>query len=73
VPRHLVRTAGQLADNLTCLDVVLPPAALARLDQVSHVVLGFPHDFLASADFILGGMSGQLDPPPGRSARGVPQ
>lgn len=31
---------------------------------------GFPHDFLASADFMLGGMSGQLDLPPGRSAHG---
>jgi hypothetical protein len=29
-----------------------------------------PHDFLASADFTIGGMSEQLDLPPGRSARG---
>jgi aryl-alcohol dehydrogenase-like predicted oxidoreductase len=29
-----------------------------------------PHDFLASADFISGGMSGQLDLPPGRSRHG---
>jgi len=63
-------TAQQLADNLTCLDVNLPPDALARLDQASHITRGFPHDFLASADFTLGGMSGQLDLPPGRSAHG---
>jgi hypothetical protein len=39
--------------------------ALARLDQASHITRGFPHDFLASADFIFGGMSGQLDPATG--------
>jgi hypothetical protein len=48
--------------------VNLPPDALARLDQASHITRGFPHDFLASADFIHGGMCGQLDLPPGRSA-----
>ena len=67
------RTSQQLADNLTCLDVNLPPDVLARLDQASRIILGFPHDFLASADFTLftlGGMSEQLDLPPGRSARG---
>lgn len=70
IPILGARTAQQLADNLTCLDVDLPPDALARLDQASHVTRGFPHDFLASADFILGGMSRQLDLPPGRSAYG---
>ena len=70
IPILGARTAQQLADNLTCLDVNLPPDALARLDQASHITRGFPHDFLASADFILGGMSGQLDLPPGRSAHG---
>ena len=70
IPILGARTAQQLADNLTCLDVNLPPDALARLDQASHITRGFPHDFLASADFILGGMFGQLDLPPGRSAHG---
>jgi aryl-alcohol dehydrogenase-like predicted oxidoreductase len=70
IPILGARTTQQLADNLTCLDVNLPPDALARLDQASHITRGFPHDFLASADFILGGMSGQLDLPPGRSAHG---
>ncbi|WP_336321759.1 aldo/keto reductase [Streptomyces lavendofoliae] len=36
----------QLADNLACLDVELDAAARARLDEVSAVPLGFPHDFL---------------------------
>ena len=56
IPILGARTAQQLADNLMCLDVNLPPDALARLDQASHITRGFPHDFLASADFILGGM-----------------
>ena len=50
IPILGARTAQQLADNLTCLDVNLPPDALARLDQASHITRGFPHDFLASAD-----------------------
>ncbi|GAA2489499.1 aldo/keto reductase [Streptomyces gobitricini] len=37
---------GQLADNLACLGVELDPGAVARLDEVSAVPLGFPHDFL---------------------------
>jgi len=68
IPILGARTSQQLADNLTCLDVNLPSDALASLDEASHITRGFPHDFLASADFIFGGMSGQLDLPPGRSA-----
>lgn len=36
----------QLADNLGCLDVELEDEARERLDEVSAVPLGFPHDFL---------------------------
>ena len=70
IPILGARTAQQLSDNLACLDTELPAAALARLDQASHVARGFPHDFLASADFIFGGMSDRLDLPPGRSHHG---
>jgi aryl-alcohol dehydrogenase-like predicted oxidoreductase len=70
IPILGARTAQQLADNLACLDTELPAAALARLDQASHVARGFPHDFLASADFIFGGLSDRLDLPPGRSRHG---
>jgi aryl-alcohol dehydrogenase-like predicted oxidoreductase len=70
IPILGARTAQQLADNLNCVDVNLPADALARLDQASRITRGFPHDFLASADFIFGGLSGQLDLPPGRSAHG---
>jgi hypothetical protein len=51
-------------------DVGLPQGALARLGQVSHVPRGFPHDFLAGADYTLGGMSARLDLPPGRTRYG---
>ena len=60
----------ELADNLTRLEAELPAAAMARLDQASHVARGFPHDFLAGADYISGGMSDRLDLPPGRSRYG---
>lgn len=70
IPILGARTAQQLAENLDCLNVELPETALARLDQVSHVGRGFPHDFLAGADYVFGGLSGQLDLPPGRSRHG---
>ncbi|WP_437275292.1 aldo/keto reductase [Sorangium sp. So ce375] len=41
------RTVKQLEDNLAALDVRLTDGQRARLDQVSAVELGFPHDFLA--------------------------
>ncbi|MFE5327898.1 aldo/keto reductase [Embleya sp. NPDC056575] len=41
------RTAAQLADNLGALDVDFTAAHLARLDEVSTIALGFPHDILA--------------------------
>ncbi|RST17924.1 aldo/keto reductase [Streptomyces sp. WAC05374] len=42
----------QLADNLGCLDVELDAAAVERLDRVSAVPLGFPHDFLAEPGIV---------------------
>ncbi|HWL86386.1 MAG TPA: aldo/keto reductase [Polyangiaceae bacterium] len=42
------RTLKQLEDNLGALDVSWTDSHRARLDAVSAVELGFPHDFLAS-------------------------
>jgi aryl-alcohol dehydrogenase-like predicted oxidoreductase len=70
IPLLGARTARQLEDNLKCLDVDLPEDAMTRLDHASHVARGFPHDFLAGADYVLGGMSDRLDLPPGRSRHG---
>jgi aryl-alcohol dehydrogenase-like predicted oxidoreductase len=41
------RTPAQLEDNLGALGVDLTAGQLARLDEVSAIPLGFPHDFLA--------------------------
>ncbi len=47
VPILGARKKEQLLDNLGCLEFTLPEEALRRLDQVSQIKLGFPHDFLA--------------------------
>lgn len=58
------RKATQIKDNLTCLNVTLTAEHLQRLNQVSQIELGFPHDFLAS-DLIraqlYGGMFDTID------------
>jgi hypothetical protein len=41
-----VRRASQLRDNLAAGEVEIPNDALARLDAVSAIELGFPHDFI---------------------------
>lgn len=46
VPIIAATKESQLVDNLGCLDVRLDADAVARLDEVSAVPLGFPHDFL---------------------------
>jgi aryl-alcohol dehydrogenase-like predicted oxidoreductase len=54
----------QLQDNLGALNVTLAPEHLARLEAVSGIDLGFPHDFLASnntRDIVFGGTYGQID------------
>ncbi len=47
IPIVGARTAAQLEDSLGACDLVLTPEILARLDAVSGVDLGFPHEFLA--------------------------
>ncbi|NEA87565.1 aldo/keto reductase [Streptomyces sp. SID7958] len=42
------RTPGQLEDNLGALEVDFTGSQLSRLDEVSKINLGFPHDLLAS-------------------------
>lgn len=41
------RTSAQLADNLGALDIEFTEAQRVRLDEVSAVELGYPHDLLA--------------------------
>ena len=51
-----VRTFAQLQDNLGALDVTFSADQIARLDAVSRIDLGFPHEFLASG--VIGTMFG---------------
>ncbi|MGK5682566.1 aldo/keto reductase [Actinoplanes sp. URMC 104] len=41
------RSAAQLEDNLGALEVTLPEAACARLEEATGFVAGFPADFIA--------------------------
>jgi aryl-alcohol dehydrogenase-like predicted oxidoreductase len=52
------RTLAQLEDNLGALDFALSEDQIGRLDAVSRIDLGFPHDFLASPnmDMMFGGV-----------------
>jgi len=45
VPMLGARRCQQLQDNLGALELELTAAELARLEEVSHIQLGFPHDF----------------------------
>jgi aryl-alcohol dehydrogenase-like predicted oxidoreductase len=51
IPIVGARNVQQLKDNLGCLEFVLAPDALTKLDEVSKIELGFPHDFLSSDAF----------------------
>lgn len=46
IPLVGARTEAQLAENLGALDVELTAAQRARLDEVSAITPGFPHDML---------------------------
>ncbi len=53
------RNLTQFEDNLGALSVELSPEALARLDDVSAITLGFPHDFMAETSGWLYGEAGR--------------
>ncbi|GAA5178992.1 aldo/keto reductase [Rugosimonospora acidiphila] len=64
IPFFGARTAEQAGENLRCLEVTLPDEQARRLDQVSDIALGYPHDFLASGmvkQHIHGGWFGDID------------
>ncbi|WP_394832374.1 aldo/keto reductase [Pendulispora rubella] len=58
------RTPEQLASNLTCLEVKLDAAQLARLDEVSRIAMGFPYDVMEYAGGVVHGrFYAQFDTP----------
>ena len=46
IPVVGARNAAQLKDNLKCLNVKLSQEQINRLNEVSKIELGFPHEFL---------------------------
>ena len=70
IPIIGARTLNQLEDNVGCLHVTLDDDALTRLNDISAVPLGFPHDFLATTrDATYGGTFDRIDR---RRDRGIP-
>jgi aryl-alcohol dehydrogenase-like predicted oxidoreductase len=64
VPLIGARNLDQLEDNLGALDVTLEEDQLVRLDEVSRIDPGFPHDFLAQdyiRDLMTGGTFDRID------------
>ena len=64
IPILGAKKVSQLKDNLGCLEVVLGEKELARLNRVSKIELGFPHDFLSSPyvrDIVYGGSYEKID------------
>ncbi len=64
VPIIGARTVEQVKQNLDCLAFTLDADQLERLDKISQVEMGFPHDFLSSEvprSFLYGGMVDQID------------
>ncbi|PMB38499.1 hypothetical protein CEN40_25635 [Fischerella thermalis CCMEE 5205] len=55
---------SQIQDNLACVDIDLSPEHLQRLNEVSKIELGFPHDFLQNdviRDRLFGGTFNLID------------
>ncbi len=64
IPIVGARKLSQFQDNLACLDVSLSPEHLQRLNEVSQIELGFPHDFLQNdtiRDRLFGGTFSTID------------
>jgi aryl-alcohol dehydrogenase-like predicted oxidoreductase len=63
VPIVGARRAEQLADSLGCLQVSIPEAMMAVLNEASAIDLGFPHEFLrlpGPQDALFGDMKGKI-------------
>lgn len=63
IPIVGARTAAQLDESLGCLDFELTLEQMQRLDSISAIELGFPHDFLNAPgiqDILFSGMQAQI-------------
>ena len=64
IPIIGARKLAQVKDNLACVGLKLDPAIVARLDAVSRIEMGFPHDFFAAEmvrSMSSGGMRDKID------------
>jgi aryl-alcohol dehydrogenase-like predicted oxidoreductase len=64
IPIIGARKLTQLEDNIKSLEVTLSSEQLQRLNQVSAISMGFPHDFLATdmvKTFTFGGMRDRIN------------
>ncbi len=64
IPIIGARTISQLKDNLGCLDLILSPEQLSKLEEVSKIELGFPHDLFTkemARSFVYGGLVDKID------------
>jgi len=58
------RKLAQILDNVACVEFKLTDEQMQRLNEVSKIELGFPHDFLASdeiKDIVFAGTYDQID------------
>lgn len=66
IPILGARKADQLKDNLDSLHLTLSAEQLTRLDKVSGIELGFPHDFIQSEllrDMVTAGTDASIEKP----------
>ena len=64
IPIIGARRLSQLKDNLACVEFSLGEEHLQRLNEVSQIELGFPHDFFTNElvqNFAFGGMRDLID------------
>jgi aryl-alcohol dehydrogenase-like predicted oxidoreductase len=64
IPIIGARTAAQITDSLNCLHQLLPTEDIQRLDQISAIEMGFPHDFLSKEyvqELVYGGCFSLID------------
>ena len=61
IPIIGARRAGQLEENLACLEWELTPEHLARLDEAGAIEMGFPHGFLETNRNIYGATREKID------------
>jgi aryl-alcohol dehydrogenase-like predicted oxidoreductase len=64
IPIIGARKLAQVKDNLACIDIRLESAFIQRLDLVSRIEMGFPHDMLVKEmprSLSYGGMWGRID------------